>query len=119
MSRRKSDPLPGNTNRSPARTPHERETQIASLAFDLVEKRLREGNASSQETVWALRLGSSREHLEQEKLEMENKLLQTKREMMESEKRVEALYLEALNAMRSYSGNSPSADESEYDELED
>jgi hypothetical protein len=34
----------------------------------------------------------------------ENELLQVKREAMESQKAVETLYKEALNAMRTYSG---------------
>ena len=42
--------------------------------------------------------------LEMEKLEEENKLLKAKTESIQSQKRVEELYLEALNAMRNYAG---------------
>ena len=41
---------------------------------------------------------------EQLKLEEENKLLKAKTESIQSQKRVEELYLEALNAMRNYAG---------------
>lgn len=119
MNRRKSDPIKGNTGWAPARTPEDRENQIASLAFDLVEKRLRDGKASSQETIWALKLGSTRETIEKEKLRNENALLATKKEIMESQKAVEELYTEALNAMRSYSGQPPISEESDYDDFED
>lgn len=119
MSRRKSDPLETNSGRAPAKTPEDRENQIASLAFDLVEQRLREGKASSQETIWALKLGSTREAIEKEKLRHENQLLATKKEIMESQKAVETLYAEALDAMRSYSGQPPVSEEPDYDDFED
>jgi hypothetical protein len=53
-----------------------------------------------------LKLGSTREKLEQERLEHENELTRVKIEAIESQKRVEELYLEALSAMRAYSGDS-------------
>lgn len=66
-----------------------------------------------------LKLGSSREKLEQERLKNENSLLVTKKEIMESQKAVEALYAEALAAMRSYAGQAPAEIEPEYDDYED
>jgi hypothetical protein len=42
--------------------------------------------------------------LEQERLKRENELLTSKVELLASGKRVEELYAEALNAMRSYAG---------------
>ena len=59
----------------PALTPEAREGQLIALATDLVEQRLRDGTATSQEVVHFLRLGSMRERLEREKLENENILL--------------------------------------------
>jgi hypothetical protein len=88
----------------PSTTPEGRESQLISLAFDLVEQRIRDGSATSQEVTHFLKLGSSREQLEQQRLAHENELLQVKREAMESQKAVETLYKEALNAMRTYSG---------------
>ncbi len=90
----------------PALTPEAREDQMISLAMDLVEQRLREGTASSQETTHFLKLASTNNQLEKEKLEQENKLMQAKIKSIESDQRREDLYREALNAMRSYSGNS-------------
>lgn len=118
MTRRKSDPLEARTHRAPARTPEDRENQIASLAFDLAERQIRDGTASAQVITWALKLGSTREAIEKEKLRHESSLLATKKEIMESQKAVEALYSEALNAMRAYSGQSI-PQEPDYDDFED
>lgn len=88
----------------PALTPEARENQLISLAVDLVEQRLLNGTASSQETTHFLKLGSMRNRLEMQKLQEENKLLQAKTDSMQSAKRVEELYSEAISAMRTYSG---------------
>ena len=66
---------------------------------------MREGTASSQVIVHYLKLGSSKERREREKLEEEIKLLRAKTEAMKSAKVVEELYTEAINAMKTYSGH--------------
>lgn len=93
--------------RRPATTPEGRENQLISLAVDLAEKQIKEGTVSSQVLTHYLKLGSSREKLEQERLRRENHLLEAKAEAMASAKRVEELYGKALNAMRSYAGQDP------------
>lgn len=96
-----------NSNTSSTRpfmTPEGQENHLISLANNLVEQRLRDGTASSQEVTHFLKLGSMKEALEREKLEEENKLLRAKTETLKSQKRSEETYLEALNAMRRYSG---------------
>ena len=90
--------------RRPATTPDGRENQLVALAVDLAEKQIREGTVSSQVLTHYLKLGSSRERLEQERLRRENHLLEAKAEAMASAKRVEELYGKALNAMRNYAG---------------
>lgn len=89
----------------PAITPEARENQLIALAVDLVEERMRNGTASSQETTHFLKLGSTKNRLELEKLRAENRLLSAKTEAIESAKRVEELYAEAISAMKRYSGN--------------
>ena len=98
----------------PALTPEARENQLISLAVDLVEQRLIDGTASSQETTHFLKLGSIKNRLEMEKLEEENRLLKAKTESIQSQKRVEEVYAEALNAMRSYAGQVGDNDDNEY-----
>ena len=90
--------------RRPALSPEARENQLISLAVDLAEKQLQEGTASSQVITHYLKLGSTKEKLEKEKLEEENKLLRAKTENLQSQKRVEELYSEAIKAMRNYNG---------------
>lgn len=106
VSRRVNSPEPSRDYR-PATTPEAREGQLISAAVDLAEKQIREGTASAQVITHYLKLGSSRERLEQERLAHENDLLVVKREAMESAQRVEELYSQALNAMRAYSGQEP------------
>lgn len=88
----------------PAKTPEERENQLISYAVDLAERQLVDGTASSQVITHYLKASSTREKLEQERLKNENILLVAKAEAMESVQRIEALYVEAMNAMRGYSG---------------
>ena len=88
----------------PAQTRESREDQLIALATDLVEKRLREGTASSAETVHFLKLGSMKEKLELEKTREETKLLKAKTEELQSAKRSEDLYRDAIQAFGLYSG---------------
>lgn len=96
----------------PALTPEARENQLISLAVDLVEQRLREGTASSQETTHFLKLGSTKSKLELEKLKAENELIMAKAELAKSQKNNEELFKQAIEAMKNYSGN---GDVDDYD----
>ena len=99
----------------PALTPEAREGQLIALATDLVEQRLRDGTATSQEVVHFLRLGSMRERLERERLENENILLRAKTEALKSQAKIEELYANAIRAMRQYNG-SEDGDDGETDD---
>jgi hypothetical protein len=90
--------------RRPATTLEGRENQLISLATDLAEKQLVDGSASSQVITHFLKLASTREQLEQERLQRENLLLSAKVDQIASAKRIEELYETALNAMRQYAG---------------
>lgn len=91
-------------SRRPAHTPEGRENQLISLAYDEAERQLREGTASSQIITQLLKFGSTREKVEQERLQNENLLMSARIAQIEQSGRIEAMYEEALNAMRSYSG---------------
>ena len=90
----------------PALAPEARENQLISLAVDLAEKQLIEGTASAQVITHYLKLATIKEQLEREKLEKENELLRAKTEAIQSAQRVEELYANALDAMRSYRSTS-------------
>lgn len=104
MPKRKVEKTDHKVKVKPALTPEARENQMISLAIDLAEKQLIEGTASSQVITHYLKLGSSKERLEKEKLEKENELLRAKTEALESEKRTEELYANAIAAMQKYRG---------------
>ena len=111
MLKSKDEPLQNSPRRGPpAKTPEARENQMISLAMDLVEKRLREGTASSQETTHFLKLGSTTARLEKNILEKQKDLITAKTEAIQSGKRIEELYTDALQAMSRYSGNRQSDD---------
>lgn len=107
MATRRKNDEPVKTRRPPATTPEARENQMISLAVELAEKQMIAGTASSQVVSYYLKLGSSREKLEQARLARENDLLEAKMEAMASAKRVEELYSQALDAMRTYAGQEP------------
>lgn len=88
----------------PALTPEAREAQLVSLAVDLAEQQLREGTASSQVISHYLKQSTAKAQLELEKLRLENELAKAKTEHLQSQKRVEELYADALKAMRNYNG---------------
>lgn len=105
--------------RRKATTPEVREQQLVGAAIDLAEKQIAAGTASAQVITHYLKLGSSREQLEQQRLAGEIELQKAKIEAMASSVRVEELYREAMSAMRSYQGQPPLEVESEVvdDEL--
>jgi hypothetical protein len=90
--------------RPPATTPEARENQMIALAVGLAEKQLADGSASSQVITHYLKLGSTKEKIEKEILEKQKELIVAKTESIQSAKRVEELYINALNAMRTYTG---------------
>lgn len=100
---RKDAPEP-KRQRPPATTPQARENQLIALSYDLAEKQLRDGTASSQVMTQFLKLGSSREYLEKERLAMSIELDRAKAEAMAAGKQTEEQYKNALNAMRAYQG---------------
>lgn len=115
VARRESVSKPPETRLPPATTPEIREIQMISLAEDLAERQMRDGTASAQVISHYLKLGSTREKLEQQRLTNEVALLETKREEIESRKRLEDLYQDAIQAFTEYSGHGPAPSE-EFDE---
>lgn len=100
----------------PALTPEGRENQLIALAVDLAEKQLLEGTASSQVITHYLKLGSTKERIEREILEKQKELIAAKTENLQSAKRIEELYTNALNAMRNYNGQGDVSNDDEDDD---
>lgn len=115
-SERVNQPKGKGTKRPRATTPEESEHQLINAATDLAERQLRDGSASAQVITHFLKLGSTREKLEQERLAAEVRLANAKIENMEAMARSEEAYKEALLAMRRYSGQDPEASDVPDDE---
>ena len=96
--------------RRPARSVEGRENQLISLAVDLAEKQLMEGTASSQVITHYLKLGSTKERLEKQILEEQVELLKAKTEALQSAKRAEELFADAMKAFAVYRGESNTDD---------
>lgn len=87
-----------------ALTPESREDQLVALAVNLIEQRLRDGTASSQETTTLLKMSSRKSRLELEVLKQQIELSKAKTESLKSAQRIEELYNNAMKALRSYQG---------------
>ena len=111
MAKTKTNASSSSRKGRPALTPEARENQMISLAIDCAEQQLRDGTASSQVITHYLKLGSTKERLEKEKLERENELLRARTESLQSMKHIEELYTNALKAMRKYSGSGDDIEE--------
>lgn len=95
----------------PAATPEGRETQMIELADALAEKQMREGTASAQVITHYLKLGSTREKLEQEKLKNDTLLTQSKIDQIEAEVRIDQMFAEAIRAIQDYRGDEVTHDQ--------
>lgn len=87
----------------PAKTLEGRESQLIALAIDLAEHQLRTGVASPSTINHYLKLGSTREALELEKLRKENELLRAKAAKIDHGMEMEDVYEKIMAAMQSYS----------------
>lgn len=97
--------------RRPATTPEGRENQLIALATDLAERQLADGTASAQVVTHYLKLGTTREQLEQERLRHENELLKARTQQIADGGKIQELFQNALDAFRGYS---PQQDEEDY-----
>lgn len=104
MASSQKNPESHKSKRPPATTVEGRENQMISLAIQLAQKQIEEGTASAQVITHFLKLGTTRAELEKEKLQRENELLKARTDSLASADHIEALYKEAIEAMREYSG---------------
>lgn len=110
MGRRSNNDISSDNNEEfvsqlTASTPEGRENEMIMLAYQEVERRIRDHTATSQELCHFLKMGSEKERLEREKLEVEMELQRVKAEAIESGKHMEELYNNAIAAMKLYGGS--------------
>lgn len=88
----------------PALTPEARENQLIAEAIDLVEQRILNGTASSQETTHFLKLGSTKAQYEKEVLKMQRDLMQAKIDNIKSYEKNEEFHQQIIEMFKKYSG---------------
>lgn len=88
----------------PSLTQDGRDARLINLAYDLVEKRIREGTATSQEVTYFLKLASNRTRLERDILEAQVELYKAKTDSIRSDAHRDELYATVIDAIRSYGG---------------
>ncbi len=96
-----------------ARTPEAREQQLVALSYDLAEKQIVDGTVSSQVLSHFLKIGSTREKIELQKIKQETILVEAKVKDLANVEDMKKLYSEAMDAMRGYSGQGVSDDENQ------
>ena len=89
---------------APALTPEGRDDQLAALAYNLAEKKLRDGTASNSLIESLMKNSSQKAQLEIEKLKRENELLTAKVRAIEASARTEELYAQVMRAIKEYRG---------------
>lgn len=96
-------------------TTESRENQLVAKAVKLAEKKLDDGTASDGLIMHYLKLGTVKAELEREKLRYDTELTKAKTESLESAKNSEAMFAEAIKAIRTYQGQGGGEDE-EYED---
>lgn len=96
--------------REPARSPEARERRLIAAAMDLAEKQLKDGTASPSVITHYLKLGSTREQEERDILKSQKELYKAKTDQIQSSKRIEELYSNAIAAMGIYAGDDDTDD---------
>jgi len=96
---------------APAMSSETRESQLSSLAYDLVEQRMRDGTATSQETCYFLKLANPNQKLERVKKEKEIELLDAKIGQIQAARKMDEVYMEAINAFKLYEGSQDDGEE--------
>lgn len=97
----------------PALTPEDAEDELVAMAISLARQRLSDGTASNQLIAEVIKMGTTKERLQKEKLKRENEMLRAKTEAIKSQKHAEELAANAILAFRSYSGEL-SGEEDDY-----
>lgn len=87
-----------------ATTPEQRENQMVAKAVNLAEKQMDDGSASAQVITHYLKLGSSREKLEQEMIGLRNEHLKAQTEAIAAQGQLAELIEAAVHVFKRYAG---------------
>lgn len=95
----------------PAISREARQANMENLALDLVERRLRSGEASSQETTHFLKSASTRGRIEELRIKHDIELIKAKQSQIESQEELQNMFKEAITAMGTVRYEEPGDDE--------
>lgn len=98
----------------PVFTQEAREMQLVNLAYNLLEQRLRDGTATSQEVTTMIKYGTQKAQLELDILRSQRELMDAKRESINASMETNEMFKEAIKAMGIYSGGSSDDDSELY-----
>lgn len=98
----------------PGLTPEADENQLISLSIDAAKKMLVEGRAPTSIVLHYLKLATSKERLDRELKEKQKELMEAKKQALESQAKVEQLYVDAMKAMRKYGGQDDDEEPEQY-----
>lgn len=87
-----------------ATTPEGMENELIAMAYNLVAQRIKDGSATAAETVHFLKMGSTKERYERERVKKELELMEAKKEALESAKYTEEMFNNVVAAIKSYKG---------------
>lgn len=88
----------------PAQTVEAREEEMINLATNLAEKKLRDGTATSALILHYLKSGSTKDRLERKRIAVDMELSEAKTESIKSNKNIEEVVRDAVEAMKLYAG---------------
>lgn len=97
----------------PALTEEALENHMIMKAYEVVYQRMCDGTVTSPELVHFLRLGSTKEREDRDFLNKRKELLEAKTKAINESKNIEELYINAIAAMKSYSGTTSEDEEDE------
>lgn len=80
------------------------EKRLIGKAYAEAERRLDDGTASSEMICLFLKLGSSKQYLDDQKVILDLEYTKAKTEMLQAQKRNEEMFADAMAAMRTYQG---------------
>lgn len=98
----------------PAITPEGREMQLVNLAYSLLEQRLRDGTATSQEVTTMIKYGTEKARLELDIMRSQKELMDAKREAIDAARQSDEMFTEAIRMMGIYSGEEHQDDSELY-----
>lgn len=110
-ARKKAEDNWAPTSRRPATSREARQSQLEAMAYDLAEKQLANGDASSQVITHFLKSASTRGRIEELRIKHDIELIKAKQSQIESQEELQNMFKEAITAMGTVRYEEPGDDD--------